>query len=331
MRKASRAYGGLPTVTEATVTSVVVLLVLALLYPSQVFAAWPSGTEGQVLVGFHEVYALEGDASSSHYGVDIPADAGVEIGAPVGAVVSFVGSVPSGAGDGSTTLGVSLVLEDGRTLTLLPFSSSCVSEGQVVGEGEVLGTLAAAGDRSSAGSHLHVGLKRGGTYFNPLEVLGTPGGYTAGQGGQDAWETQEEPTSVDLQTGQADEVMFSGDAATEPLTVGSAAASEVVASPGAVSSRLPDNQVAPAPVASTGKAVVEGGVEADGAAVSALCLLIAGTLAFMGVLVRRVGRSIARLNPGKWVLEEKEAVAEEGSGGNMMGGNRIPLPDGLLP
>ena len=148
------------------------LFYLRIAIPPTAFAAWPVEDGPQVVLGFDEVYSSSG-SQILHCGVDISAGAGDAILAPQPGTVSFVGAVPaSDATGGQTMQAVSLTLADGRILTLMPFDRVDVEPGASIKMGDGLGALAATGDRSASGTHLHVGLKRGGTYFDPLELLG---------------------------------------------------------------------------------------------------------------------------------------------------------------
>lgn len=142
-------------------------------------ATWPLAASARtVSCGFHATYTAGGQ-SYTHYGADLAASSGATVSAPCAGTVSYVGSVPSGdarvgtATTSDTTMtAVSVKLSDGRTVTLMPFASVSVTEGQAVAEGESLGTLAATGDVSSSGVHLHMGLKEGSTYYDPLTLFG---------------------------------------------------------------------------------------------------------------------------------------------------------------
>lgn len=145
------------------------------------YAASPLGSsQASVSLKFHAKYSA-GHGKYVHSGIDLPAAAGAKIYAPCKGRVSFVGRVPSGdAATGAsakssaspTMLAVSLKLEDGKTLTLMPFEASSVAEGEAVAQGAALGTLAASGDRSSSTTHLHMGLKQSGVYYDPSYLLG---------------------------------------------------------------------------------------------------------------------------------------------------------------
>lgn len=141
-------------------------------------ATWPVPTsELSASVAFHETYSA-GDKSYVHSGIDIPASAGMQISSPQAGTVRYTGAVPSGdsridGGSSQKTMNaVSIEIEDGRIITLMPFSAINVSTGDHVSEGECLGTLAPSGDVSSAQTHLHVGLKSGRSYYDPMSLFG---------------------------------------------------------------------------------------------------------------------------------------------------------------
>lgn len=135
-----------------------------------------SSSQTDAAVGFHEEYDYAG-SRYVHSGVDLAAKPGSEVVAPVESVVSFVGSVPagdeklSGVSNGSTMEAVSLRMSDGRVITLMPFEAVEVSRGESLGEGAVVGRLAVGGDKSSKGTHLHMGLKKGSAYYDPMSLF----------------------------------------------------------------------------------------------------------------------------------------------------------------
>lgn len=136
--------------------------------------AWPVQSSSEVLLAFQDTYEAEG-REIVHRGVDVSAVAGEEVTSPVDGTVSFVGAVPaSDTSEGQTMRGVSVAMDDGRTLTLMPLTDIPVEVGQTVAAGTVVGHVASSGDWSSAGTHLHVGLKEGRTYYDPLGLLGMP-------------------------------------------------------------------------------------------------------------------------------------------------------------
>ncbi len=145
---------------------------LLLLFPCSAQALWPVAARQEVCLGFHEGYSI-GDINFSHYGVDLTAPAGCSVRAAVGGTVSFVGAVPvTGRFEGQTMQAVSVTMADGRIMTFMPFAEFDVSTGDDVAEGDALGALASSGDSSCNEVHLHVGLKRGKTYYDPLELFG---------------------------------------------------------------------------------------------------------------------------------------------------------------
>ena len=146
--------------------------------PGALAATWPlSVSRLSPSVHFHDTYTA-GDKSYAHSGIDIPASAGLQISAPLAGKVRYTGAVPSGdsrvgsSGSGSTMQAVSIELSDGRVVTLMPLASCCVSEGETVGESQAVGVLAGTGDPSSSEAHLHMGLKKGGRYYDPMTLFG---------------------------------------------------------------------------------------------------------------------------------------------------------------
>lgn len=141
-------------------------------------STWPAGSsQGSVCLAFGEAYTFDNSAYT-HRGVDIEAKAGEGVKAPLPGTVSFSGRVPAGdsieTGEvrGETMNAVSIALEDGRTVTLMPLGKVEVREGARIAEGDVVGTLAATGDRSSRTPHLHLGLRDGKRYCDPMSLFG---------------------------------------------------------------------------------------------------------------------------------------------------------------
>lgn len=143
-------------------------------------STWPAASsQGDVLVGFHQSYKSS-KSTYAHSGVDIKAAAGSKVCSPLAGTVSFVGDVPAGdtsasSQSGLTMSAVSVLLESGKTVTLMPLEGIKVTEGDVLAEGEAVGVLAAAGDRSCATTHLHMGLKEDGVYYDPMSLFGISG------------------------------------------------------------------------------------------------------------------------------------------------------------
>jgi hypothetical protein len=156
----------------------VVACALALVAPACAHAGWPLREAHSVTLGFGATYrADEATSSSTHRGIDIDAEEGAAVLAPLAGSVTFVGRVP--AVGGGTVRGVTLATANG-TVTLLPLASTSVAKGDSLAEGDSVGCLAESGDGSSAKTHLHVGMKRGDLYVDPLSVLSLPVAVTPG-------------------------------------------------------------------------------------------------------------------------------------------------------
>jgi hypothetical protein len=145
---------------------------LALLRPFAARAGYPFASEARVALGFGATYrSADASSSSTHRGVDLAAEAGARVQAPLAGRVTFVGRVP-GVG-GGTVREVTIATAQGA-VSLLPFASATVAKGDQLAEGDAVGTVADTGDGSSAGTHLHVGVKRGDLYVDPMGVLTLP-------------------------------------------------------------------------------------------------------------------------------------------------------------
>ena len=174
----------------ACALSLVSLCIVFMAQPA-LAATWPMSTSAlSATLAFHQSYSA-GSNSYVHSGIDIPASAGLQIISPLAGTVRFTGAVPSGdsrtggTSSDKTMNAVSIELSDGRTVTLMPFASIDVREGQTVAEGAPLGTLAASGDVSTSATHLHMGYKQGSHYLDPMLLFGlagdAPGGAAAAQ------------------------------------------------------------------------------------------------------------------------------------------------------
>ncbi len=146
-------------------------LAAMLVLPSEAPAGWPLAGEAGPALGFGETYTAPDGTPSTHRGSDLSAAAGSPVRAPLSGRVSFTGRVP-GPG-GGTVLAVTIATDSG-SLTLLPLDSACVRAGAQVAEGDLVGELADAGDPSSAGTHLHVSLRKGDLYVDPVPLLASP-------------------------------------------------------------------------------------------------------------------------------------------------------------
>lgn len=163
-------------------------LCLAFMAQPALAATWPISTSGlSATLAFHQSYTA-GIDSYVHSGIDIPASAGMQISSPLAGTVRFTGTVPSGdsrtsgSSSAKTMNAVSIELANGRVITLMPFASIAVHEGQVVAEGASLGTLAAGGDVSTPTTHLHMGYKEGSSYLDPMLLFGAAPSASHGVG-----------------------------------------------------------------------------------------------------------------------------------------------------
>lgn len=146
-------------------------------FPSAAHAAWPLEVPAAVILAFGDRYPGADSAQTTHHGTDIAAEEGMRVEAPIAGTVGFAGRVPGS--DGTSVLAVTLTTSGG-TLTLMPLRDIEVSKGDKVSAGSGLGTLAGNGDGSSSRTHLHVGLRKGELYLDPMTVLETPAAAPSG-------------------------------------------------------------------------------------------------------------------------------------------------------
>lgn len=188
-------------------------LCFALMAQPALAATWPVPTSGlSATLAFHQSYTA-GIESYVHSGIDIPASAGMQISSPLAGTVRFTGAVPSGdsrcggTSSAKTMNAVSIELQDGKVVTLMPFAAIDVREGQAVAEGARLGTLAASGDVSTPATHVHMGYKQGSTYLDPMLLFGTAAssarkgaaaGFAAAPAASAAAPTAADPASAGL-------------------------------------------------------------------------------------------------------------------------------------
>lgn len=150
-------------------SAIAVLGVVALVTPGVALARSPLASGGTaVQLGFGATYSAADGATSTHSGIDLAADEGAEVVAPLAGEITFVGRVPGA--DGGTVVAATIRTAQG-SVTLLPLDRMTVTRGAVVAEGDRLATLAAGGDASSSGTHLHVGLRTGNLYLDPTSLL----------------------------------------------------------------------------------------------------------------------------------------------------------------
>jgi murein DD-endopeptidase MepM/ murein hydrolase activator NlpD len=119
-----------------------------------------SPVDGPVIAGFEPSLGYSG-----HWGVDVAADLGSEVRAPADGVVTFAGQV---AGMKSVTIR----LGEQVRVSLSYLSSTEVSVGDHVEAGAVVGRSGLA-----HGEHaLHVSVRVGGVYVDPVAYLSCPRG-----------------------------------------------------------------------------------------------------------------------------------------------------------
>jgi len=121
--------------------------------------AWPLVPRPAVLRGFDDV----GRYAAGHRGADLAAVAGQAVLAPAAGTVVFAGAV---AGRGVLVLAHA----DGLRSSYEPVVASA-PVGTVVRAGDVVATLAAAPAHCGATACLHLGVRRGETYLDPLLLL----------------------------------------------------------------------------------------------------------------------------------------------------------------
>jgi hypothetical protein len=153
--------------------AVFLCVALASLPISALAAGWPLAEDSVVLLGYGQVYAGADGATHTHSGLDIAAPAGVPILGLVDGTVTFAGRIPAGVG--ASTLAVTVEgTADGLRYTIMPLEALDVTRGDVLSIGDPLGSLAATGDGSSEVPHVHVSVRRGDTYLDPIAVLTRP-------------------------------------------------------------------------------------------------------------------------------------------------------------
>ncbi len=128
---------------------------------------WPLGST--IALGYGASYTAPDGRRCTHGGVDIPAAAGTPVRACADGIVSFAGLVPAGAG--SRSFAVSVLTDDGLTISYVPLDRPPVTAGARVSAGDTVGFLAAGGDASSDIPHLHLGVRRGDRRLDPSAFL----------------------------------------------------------------------------------------------------------------------------------------------------------------
>jgi hypothetical protein len=128
--------------------------------------AWTWPVDGPVLRPFE--FGDDPYAAGQHRGLDVGADSGDPVRAPVSGVVSFAGTVPGG--------GRSLTLQtsDGLSVTLVHLGGIAVARTARVEEGAVVGQVGPSGDVEHPVPYVHLGVRRtaeADSYLDPLGFL----------------------------------------------------------------------------------------------------------------------------------------------------------------
>ncbi len=121
---------------------------------------WPLTPRPQLVSGFDPPSTKWGPG---HRGVDLLGHTGQAVHASLGGTVSFAGTI---AGRGV------VVVDHGGVRTTYEPVSAILAVGDQVGRGGVVGNLRRAGSHCFPRACLHWGLLRGGTYLNPLTLVG---------------------------------------------------------------------------------------------------------------------------------------------------------------
>ncbi len=124
-------------------------------------AVWPLVPAPAVVEDFRPPSTPYG---AGHRGVDLAGSPGQVVRAAAGGRVTYAGSL---AGRGV------VVVVHGTTRTTYEPVRATVEVGTVVGPGDPVGRLETAGGHCAPATCLHWGLLEGGTYLDPLALLGT--------------------------------------------------------------------------------------------------------------------------------------------------------------
>lgn len=124
--------------------------------------------EAQVLLCYGATYSVAG-AQRTHRGADVAASTGSAAASFADGEVSFSGRVPSD--EGGSVFAVTVRTSDGTLVTVHPLAECWASEGEPVSIGDGLGLVAESGDSSVHEPHLHLSVRRGGTYVDPSFLL----------------------------------------------------------------------------------------------------------------------------------------------------------------
>ena len=143
----------------------VILAFLALAAPAAA-RAWSWPVQGPVLQPF-DFDELNPKAPGQHRGISIGSPTGTPVLAPVDATVTFAGTVPSG---GKT---LSLLTEQGLSVTLVHLGSFSVPRGATVTEGQEVGRVGPSGVSELTVPYVYLGVRRVEDpqgYLDPLRL-----------------------------------------------------------------------------------------------------------------------------------------------------------------
>lgn len=157
-------------------SALVAISIWASLAGAQTALGAPLSAPFEVLLGYESSYS-QGGRSVVHRGVDLSASEGDTVSSPLTGRVSFAGRVPA-PGGGSRNV-VTIEFGDGLRITLLPLDRITVKAGQQVSQGDSIGAVAVVAGESTPAPHLHVSVRKGETYIDPMPFLPVQTAMTA--------------------------------------------------------------------------------------------------------------------------------------------------------
>ncbi len=155
---------------------------------------WPVAPGTAPCLGFAASYQRPDGTAATHSGIDVPAEPGSSVFSVDAGTVTFAGRIPSATG--GTMLAVTIESSTGARWSYMPLADVCVAAGQAMNCGDTIGAVAATGDSSSGVPHIHVGLRQGELYIDPLSVMVVP--CAEAEAGDEAAQT--EPTAEPVET-----------------------------------------------------------------------------------------------------------------------------------
>ncbi|HET8743237.1 MAG TPA: peptidoglycan DD-metalloendopeptidase family protein [Gaiella sp.] len=128
--------------------------------------AWSWPADGEVLRPF--TLGADAYAAGQHRGIDVAGPDGSPVLAPASGAVTFAGSLPTYG------RGVTILTEDGYSVTLVHLGTIGVSEGEPVSEGASVGTMGSSGTPEQSVPSVHLGIRHAADehgYVDPLGLL----------------------------------------------------------------------------------------------------------------------------------------------------------------